>query len=199
MMPETCCASSAPGSSTPTMPDRGWDARRRPGRIRRLGAALLLLGLVACASAPTPYRAASDGFGYREQQIEGNRYRVSFSGNAATDLDAVQDYALYRAAELTLANGDDYFRVVDRHTESRSTGVGGPRVGVGVGSGSSGSGLGVGLSTILGGYGGGYSEDYTASLDILTFAGDKPAGDQDAYDAREVLRRLEPTVQRPAE
>jgi hypothetical protein len=179
------------------MPERALGPGGRDGMIRRLGAALLLLGLVACASAPTPYRAASDGLGYRDQQLESNRYRVSFSGNAATELDAVQDYALYRAAELTLANGDDYFRVVDRHTESRSTGVGGPRVGVGVGSGSSGSGLGIGLSTILGGYGGGYAEDYTVSLDILTFAGTKPAGDQDAYDAREVLRRLEPIVQRP--
>jgi hypothetical protein len=181
------------------MPERASAAGRRGGAIRRLGAALLLLGLGACASAPTPYRAASDGFGYRDQQIESNRYRVSFSANAATNLDAVQDYALYRAAELTLANGDDYFRVVDRQTESRSTGVGSPRIGVGVGSGSSGSNLGVGLSTILGGYGGGYAEDYTVTLDVLTFEGPKPADAEDAYDAREVVRRLEPILQRPAE
>jgi hypothetical protein len=178
------------------MLERALDARA-PHIIRRLGGAFLLLGLIACASAPTTYRAASDGFGYRDQQIESNRYRVSFSGNAATGLDAVQDYALYRAAELTLANGDDYFRVVDRGTESRSTGVGGPRIGVGVGSGSSGSNLGVGLSTILGGYGGGYAEDYTVSLDILTFEGTKPADAEDAYDAREVVRRLEPAIRRP--
>jgi len=199
MMPETCCASSPRGSSSPTMPEHASDPGGRGGLIRRLGAALLLLGLVACASAPTPYRVASDGFGYRDQQIESNRYRISFSANAATDLDAVQDYALYRAAELTLANGADHFRVVDRHTESRSTGVGGPRIGVGVGSGGSGSGLGVGLSTILGGYGGGYAEDYTVTLDILTFEGAKPADAEDAYDAREVIRRLEPILQRPAE
>jgi len=170
-------------------------ASGRRGR-RQLCAALLLLGLAACASAPTPYRAAADGFGYSDQQIETNRYRVSFAGNSATGLDAVRDYALYRAAELTLANGDDYFKVVDRNTESRSTGVGGPRVGVGVGSGSSGSNLGIGLSTFLGG--GGYAEDYTVSMDILTFQGEKPAGDRDAYDAREVLRRLEPALQRPS-
>ena len=198
MMPETCCAGSPRGSSCPTMPERAPGVAARARALRRLGAALLLLGLGACASAPTPYRAASDGFGYRDQQIESNRYRVSFSGNAATDLDAVQDYALYRAAELTLANGADYFRVVDRNTESRSTGVGGPRVGVGVGSGS-GSGLGIGLSTILGGYGGGYAEDYTVAMDILTFEGTKPADAEDAYDAREVIRRLQPAIQRPPE
>ena len=175
------------------MPDR---RRTRLARSAAQSAALLVLAaLLACASAPTPYRPASDGFGYRDQQLESNRYRVSFAANSATALDAVQDYALYRAAELTLAGGHDYFQVVDRSTESRSTGVGGPRLGVGVGSGGSGSGLGIGLSTFLGG--GGYAEDHSVTLDILTFAGTKPADATDAYDAREVLRRLEPALQRP--
>jgi flavin-binding protein dodecin len=175
------------------MPDR-----TRPAGLRRLLAALLLLGLAACASSPTPYRAATDGFGYSDQQLESNRFRVSFAGNSATSRDAVQNYALYRAAELTVANGGDYFKVVNRQGESRSTGVGGPQVGVGVGSGGSGSGLGIGLSTFLGGAGGGYGEDYSVSLDVLTFQGAKPAGDTDAYDARELLRRLEPSSERPA-
>ena len=156
----------------------------------------VLLGLVACSSAPTPYQAATNSFGYREQQLESNRYRVSFAGNSATAVNAVEDYALYRAAELTVAGGHDYFRVVDRNTESRSSGVGGPQLGVGVGSGGSGSGLGIGLSTFLGGAGG-YAEDYMVTLDILTFSGEKPAGETDAYDAHELLRRLEPSIQRP--
>jgi len=180
------------------MPDRSPERGRRQGAPRLLGAALLLLGLVACASSPTPYQAASNGFGYREQQLESNRYRVSFAGNSATSLDTVQDYALYRAAELTVATGHDYFRVVNRSTDTRGSGVGGPRIGVGVGSGggSSGSVLGVGGSSILGG--GGYADDYTVTMDILTFQGAKPAADPDAYDAREVLRRLEPTLRHPS-
>jgi hypothetical protein len=168
----------------------------RLGGIRLLGAALAMLSLAACAAAPTLYREADGGFGYRDQQLESNRYRVSFAGNSATPLDSVQDYALYRAAELTLASGHDYFKVVERSTDTRSSGVGGPRIGVGVGSGSSGSGLGVGVSSILGG--GGFADDYTVTLDVLMFDGEKPAADPDAYDAREVLRRLEPTVRRPA-
>jgi hypothetical protein len=171
-------------------------ADRRRSRVGRLGAALLLLALTACTSTPTPYQATTNGFGFSDQQLESNRYRVSFSGNSATSRDAVQNYALYRAAELTLANGDDYFRVVNRSTDSSSSGVGGPQVGVGVGSGGSGSGLGVGLSTFLGGAGG-YGETYTVSLDILTFQGTKPADDQDAYDAHELVRRLEPSIQPP--
>jgi hypothetical protein len=175
------------------MADRGLHAGRG---LRRLAAALALLGLAACTSSPTPYRPTSDGFGYSDQQLESNRYRVSFAGNSATSPDAVRDYALYRAAELTIASGHDYFKVVDRQGESRSTGVGGPQVGVGVGSGG-GSGFGIGLSTFLGGAGGGFGEDYTVSLDILTFQGTKPPGDTEAYDARDLLRRLEPSIQRP--
>jgi hypothetical protein len=159
---------------------------------QRLGGIAVLLALAACAS-PTPYRAAIDDLGYRDQQIESNRYRVSFAGNSATPLDRVRDYALYRAAELTVANGDDYFKVASRSTDSRGGAGGGPSVGVGIGGGS--GGLGIGLSSI---FGGGYPAGYTVSLDILTFRGDKPAADQDAYDAREVLRRLEPTIQAPS-
>jgi hypothetical protein len=194
MMRATCCASSAPGSSAPPMHEGSAPESRR--RRAWLLAALALLALTACASSPTPYRSASDGFGYREQQLESNRYRVSFAGNAATGLDTVRDYALFRAAELTVAAGHDYFRVVNQSTDTRSSGVGGPRIGVGVGSGGWDSGLGIGVSSILGG--GGYADDYTVTMDVLMFDGEKPAAEEDAYDAREVLQRLQPTVQRPA-
>ncbi len=159
----------------------------------QLGGLLLVLALAACTSSPTPYRALTDNFGYSDQQLESNRYRVSFTGNPATSRDTVQDYALYRAAELTLASGNDYFKVVSRNTDARSGGGGGPNIGVGVGGGS--GGLGIGLSSILGG--GGYSENYTVSMDILTFHGAKPPDDRDAYDAHEVLQRLQPTIQSP--
>ncbi len=161
---------------------------------RRFGVGLaILLALAACTTSPTPYQAATGNLGYRDQQLESNRYRVSFAGNSATARDKVQDYALYRAAELTLASGNDYFKVVSRNTDARSGGGSGPSFGVGVGGGS--SGVGVGLSSILGG---GYGEnDYTVSMDILVFQGTKPPNDSEAYDAREVLRRLEPTIQRP--
>jgi hypothetical protein len=164
-------------------------------RASWLATILVLLGLGACTTSPTPYQAATGTLGYSDQQIESNRYRVSFAGNSATPLDKVQDYALYRAAELTLAHGGDYFKVVSRNTESNSGGYGGPSFGVGVGGGGSGN-VGVGVSSILGG---GYAQgNYTVTMDILTFQGTKPANETDAYDAHEVVRRLEPTIQRPS-
>jgi hypothetical protein len=160
---------------------------------RQLLALAILLGVVACTTSPTPYRAAAEGGGYRDQQIESDRYRVSFTGNSATPLDRVQDYALYRAAELTTANGYDYFKVASRSTDTGG-GVGGPSVGLGVGTGGNSGGVGVGFSQLLGG---GYSQSHTVTLDILMFRGQKPAADQSAYDARQVLQRLSPTVQTP--
>ncbi|MBD3647177.1 MAG: hypothetical protein HUJ31_06915 [Pseudomonadales bacterium] len=87
--------------------------------MNRLLIMILTLGITACASNSTDYRRADrpGKDGYRETQITGNRYRVSFKGNRATTPDQVKDYALMRAAELTMLNGHDWFRVVNQETE----------------------------------------------------------------------------------
>ena len=157
--------------------------------------AMLLLGLGACAS-PTPYQPADGGFGYSTQQIEDNRYRIVFAGNSVTPRETVQNYILYRAAEVTTESGHDWFRLVDQNLE-RSTRYHGtvdpwfdpfwydfdrrfwrPYP--------------FGHATVTA-----YPIDrYTAFADILVFEGEKPEGDVNAYDARDVLRRLEPVVMR---
>lgn len=82
-------------------------------------AGLVLLG--ACATA-TPYQAASTSDrGYSDQQIESNRWMVNFSGNSMTDRQTVETYLLYRAAELTVQNGYDHFRMVRRATDADSS------------------------------------------------------------------------------
>ena len=155
---------------------------------------LALLGMLAgCGGQPTPYQPATDGYGYREQQIEDNRYRVTFAGNDLTAADTVQNYLLYRAAELTLDQGYDYFTVVDREVE-RSTAYWG----------TADTGLGSGYFTRSGDFIGGlgfttYSarpiDRYTAYADIVMFEGEKPKGDVNAYDARDVLRRLDAAIE----
>lgn len=165
----------------------------RYGGKRAALAMLVVLALAgACTVSPTPYQPAAERFGYSQQQIEDNRYRISFAGNSATSRTTVENYLLYRAAELTVENGYDHFTMFDQEIEAYGSGVGAPRVGVGVGGGGS-VGLGVGLSTFLGGGG---SSQYTTFADVVMYEGEKPAGDISAYDAREVLRRLEPEIQR---
>jgi hypothetical protein len=162
-------------------------------RVPVMVLSLAIFGLlVACKGHPTPYQPAVDGYGYSEQRLEDNRYRVIFAGNDHTKADTVQNYLLYRAAELTLNHGYDYFTVVER-TLDRSTRYSGS---------SSTSELG-GYVTEDGDYVSGsffstYSADpfhsYKAYADMVMFKGEKPASDVHAYDARSVLRQLSPSI-----
>jgi hypothetical protein len=83
-------------------------------------ASLLGIGLGACSTA-TPYQPDIAGQrvsgGYSESRLADDRYRVNFAGNSLTTRDRVEGYLLYRAAELTVADGYEWFLIVDRHTE----------------------------------------------------------------------------------
>ncbi|WP_039916892.1 CC0125/CC1285 family lipoprotein [Cellvibrio mixtus] len=74
---------------------------------------VFLLG--ACASNTSSYRAAKpDGTGYKEIALDSTSYRVQFKtrGNQRT---TAHNYALQRAAELTLNAGYDWF-IVSKET-----------------------------------------------------------------------------------
>lgn len=87
-------------------------------------AVLSMLIMAACASQ-TPYVAANgSNYGYTEQELTTDRYRVTFTGNTSTSADRVQDYALLRAAELTVQKGHDWFEVTSRDHESESNSSG---------------------------------------------------------------------------
>lgn len=158
-------------------------------------AALLLVG---CATNATPYQPVKNGYGYSEQKLEVDRYRISFFGNKRTDADTVTDYVLYRAAEITLDNGYDHFVVIDRSTQGQPQAGGGPNVGIGLGGfrfgGSGGFGISVGTSTPVGG---GSGEAYRATADIQLRKGAKPEDDVQAFDARAVKANLQDRIQRP--
>ena len=150
-------------------------------------AALLTFALAACTTPPTIYGPAttSEAMGWRQTRIEADRYRVSFRANPDLKAPQVEDLALRRAAEITLQDGYEWFRVVTRNTElvgGRPNG--GTSVGVGGSTGSFGSGVGVGIGFDL-------SPDtrkYETAMEILLGRGAKPA-DTTAYDARAVLAR----------
>ncbi len=87
------------------------------------GAAAAML-LTACATQTAYAPQDASGYGYSESRIESNRFRVSFRGNSLTDQETVETYLLYRAAELTLQTGYDWFEIVDRDTEANRRVVG---------------------------------------------------------------------------
>ncbi|WP_372859047.1 hypothetical protein [Pseudoalteromonas sp.] len=84
---------------------------------------LTLLILAGCAAKPD-YRPANNGStGYSEQKISDDRYRVEFKSVSNSVADA-GDFALLRAAELTQAQGYDWFVVTNKETfvDSKSQG-----------------------------------------------------------------------------
>ena len=151
---------------------------------------MLACVLAGCATA-TPYQPMQNGAGYADQKVESNRHRVSFAGNTSTPKETVENYVLYRAAEITLDSGYDYFLVADGSTErapDRSSGI---TFGIGgYGFGRSGVGIGVGTSTDP------RTKEYQGQVDVLLMRGKKPADNPAAYDAREVKANLESGIVR---
>jgi hypothetical protein len=163
-------------------------------------AMLAAVALAACVG-PTPYRPAADGEGYAERRIEDNRYRVEFAGNASTPRRTVEDYLLYRAAELALAQDKDYFVMAMRSTDADTTywssfddfptyGFYRPWYPYGYPRWYSFSGYDSPRTFRP-------STRYRAYAEIVLFSGRKPADDVNAFDARAVIARLGPTIKRP--
>ena len=187
-------------------------------RALTVGAALMgAAGVAGCATV-TPYQPDLPGQrasgGYSEQRIGDGRYRVNFSGNSLTSRDRVEGYLLYRAAELTLRDGFDWFLIVDRLTEreAQTYAVPDPAHRPWYGP----------------GYGhwrpswrfhrrGGWElwrpsrhrpfwpdagdlrtiEQFEAHAEIVMRRGSIPAGEERAFDARRIMTDLGPTIERP--
>jgi hypothetical protein len=167
------------------------------------------LTLSACETA-TPFQPATKaiaGYGYSERRIEDVRWTVSFAGNSVTSRQTVESYMLYRAAQLTLDNGYDWFETLDRHTQDKTEVVGGaydPWWGPygpywrphwryygrgGWGPWGPGWGPDWDTSTIT---------RYEASTEIVMHHGPKPADNPRALNAHEVLTNLGPHIALPA-
>lgn len=164
-----------------------------PKWLKNVAATATLLTIFGCAPNPTPYQAAGPTpYGYSEQQLESNRFRVMFSGNTDTPRPAVENALLYRAAEITKARGYDYFVVVGTDTEPTTKywstidsigGFGGwgyPHWG--------GIGLDVGTATSR------PITNYTAYADVVLMKGQKPASEPRAYSADDVLKTVGPAL-----
>jgi len=175
---------------------------------------LAVLSLAAACAKATPYQPIDGGqYGYRSYLLEDDRARIVFRGNSLTDRQTVENYLLYRAAQVTLENGFDHFVTADQNTTADTE-----------------------LRQYGGTYGGGFwgypgfygplFYDYRfyspawgwrpfydpffadpigfrevtrfeATAEILMQRGEEPEGNPNAYDAREVLQYLQDQVRFP--
>ena len=199
---------------------RSFPIPRRAAALAAVAAGALAVS--ACAVAPTPYQPQTAGSqvrgGYSDEQIESNRFAIRFAGNSYTSRETVERYLLFRAAQLTVERGGDHFILVDRNTDRRT------RTYIDRPFGSFGSGFGYGGYGGFGGYwspswryyGGGFGwrswspfygdpffdrtidvrtvERFEASAEIVIGRGPRPAGNVRAFDAREVLENLGPSI-----
>lgn len=85
-------------------------------RRRIVVGVMVVLLLAACA---TEYQSSGFTGGFKDTQLAPDVFRVSFAGNAFTSPERVQDLALLRAAELTIANGARYFGVISSADQTR--------------------------------------------------------------------------------
>jgi len=91
-------------------------------KLRHLLMAASAAILAACATS-TPYQPASKpgGFdGFSQTMIENDRARVTFGGNSLTERETVENYLLYRAAEIAVERGFDHFTLAERDTEQKT-------------------------------------------------------------------------------
>lgn len=172
-----------------------------------------IITLAGCTTA-TPYQPLTPGSqtsgGYSEQQIERNRFRVTFSGNSMTSRETVERYLLYRAAELTKQRGFDWFVMADRKTDRHSQTfvdrpfTAGPYGYWGPAWRYRGRSFGwrswdpfwgdpfwdrsIDVTTI---------DQYEATAEIVMRRGPKPENNPRAFDAADVLSNLGPSIVRP--
>ena len=191
-------------------------------RLPAVAAVALLAGLTAGCMTPTAYAPATgQGFsrqGYSEHQIEADRWAVTFAGNSLTGKDTVEKYLLFRAAELTLQQGGDYFVMANRDTDQQTRTYTTPGFGGGFGGyGGLGGGYWGPSWRFYGHYGRGFGwrhwdpfwgdpwgndfdvqtvQKYEATAEIVIGHGPKPA-DIHAFDARDVIDHLRPSIATP--
>ena len=177
----------------------------------------LAAGLAACAT-PAPYqpniKGQSTAGGYSEIRLEPNRYRVNFMGNSLTGRETVEGYLLFRAAELTVESGYDWFSIVDRDTDKKTQTYVEPDPFYRPWYGAYGFwrpswryyGRGFGWRGWDPFWGDPFWADrvdvrtverFEASAEILMQKGAKPQDDPKAFDARAVIENLKPRVQYP--
>jgi hypothetical protein len=89
-----------------------------------IAAACLCAALLAgCAVGPTPYgpKTADTSNGYTDEQLAQNRYRVTYTGTLSTPRDVVENYLIFRAAQVTQQAGFVAFAFADRDTKAHTT------------------------------------------------------------------------------
>ncbi|MCP4410367.1 MAG: hypothetical protein GY807_22000 [Gammaproteobacteria bacterium] len=160
----------------------------------------LIILLTAGCAGPTPYHPTLEGTGYVDQRIADNHYQVSYTANSFTRNKKVKQYLLYRAAEITLEQGEERFVVLDQNDQDVSL----PGYASEAKSyrhhhfehhhlwfGDQGVEEEISATTLK------PLPRYTSTITILLYTGEQPSQEGKAYHARELIDVLGNTILRP--
>ncbi len=75
--------------------------------------AALGLSMILLCGCATPYRPMSQGKGHSDTPLASDRFKVAFKGNSETSPQRANDYAMLRAAQVSLQHGFGWFAVLD--------------------------------------------------------------------------------------
>ena len=164
-------------------------------KIIHLLAIVMLMPLVGCRTAS--YRAAEspDDYGYTSTQLQASIYRLHYQSPRSANGAQASDYALLRAAELTLQHNHLYFVILDRDDEvrNRTSYIAGRReteVTFRHYDSTTGQGSGDAVTRVTGGSSRQYAEP--RSLLLIQFVEEKkPLKGKPAYDAQYVKNAIE--------
>lgn len=81
---------------------------------------LILVMVAALGGCVTSYQRKGFTGGYSETQISDDVYQITFIGNGYTGRSRVRDFAMYRAAELAMTSGYDYFVIMNAGDQDNS-------------------------------------------------------------------------------
>ena len=81
---------------------------------------LCLISVLLLAGCATSYQESGLTGGFEETQLAPDVVRVTFNGNGYTGKQRTQDFALLRAAELSLMAGYPFFVLLSESTETKA-------------------------------------------------------------------------------
>jgi len=154
---------------------------------RHICSAAAVLLLAGCSSSPKPFGPAySSDFGYRNTQIQNDRFRISYTSRNAYE---ARDFALLRAAQITEIEGYSHFKIVSGDYYDNGPNIIGSHIGIGLGGGRhNGSHVDIGVRDVTRALEG---QKATETIEIVLLSA-APANDLNVFSAESVIKHIVP-------
>ena len=147
-----------------------------------------MISFLSCCASPG-YQALDSGAGYSDTRLDSSTVRVTYYGSVATPDETVQNYLLYRCAQVTLKYGYDYFVIISSSTQPIINTYTSPGF-INYYTNKKGT---AGYAYYTGGQSMTVSREIASAV-IKMYSGTKPSSMTNAFAARDIQKYLTPVV-----